>query len=106
EQRNVAASTQNQALAVLMFLYRDVLGRPMEWVDIGIRAKRPGRLPTVMTRDEVRRVLGAVAGESFLVASLLYGSGLRLMEALELRIKDIDFDRGEVRLTVEPFGRR
>jgi len=98
EQRNVSSSTQNQALAALLFLYREVMGRPLDWVDVGIRAKRPGRLPTVLSRDEVRRVLGVMSGAPYLVASLLYGSGLRLTEALELRVKDIDFDRGEVRL--------
>jgi integron integrase len=97
-QRNVAASTQNQALAALLFLYREVLGRPMESVDVGVRAKRPERLPVVLRRDEVRRVLHAMSGTPSLVAGLLYGSGLRLTEALELRIKDIDFDRGEIRL--------
>jgi len=97
-QRNVAASTQNQALAALLFLYREVLGRPVEVVELAIRARRPERLPVVLTRDEVRRVLDAMSGASSLVARLLYGSGLRLTEALELRIKDIDFDRGEIRL--------
>jgi integrase len=71
EERNVSASTQNQALAALMFLYREVLGRPLEWVDVGVRAKRPARLPVVLTRDEVRRVLDAMEGVSFLVASIL-----------------------------------
>ena len=74
-----------------------VLNRPIDWVDIGVRAKRAERLPVVLTRDEVRRVLSGLAGASRLVAGLLYGSGLRLMEAVELRIKDIDFDRGEIR---------
>jgi integron integrase len=97
-QRNVAASTQNQALAALLFLYREVLGRSIDGIEPGIRARRPERLPVVLTRDEVRRVLGAMSGTSSLVARLLYGSGLRLTEALELRIKDIDFDRGEIRL--------
>jgi integron integrase len=97
-QRRVAALTQNQALAALLFLYREVLNRPMEWVDIGVRAERSQRLPVVLTRDEVRRVLSGMTGTSGLVAGLLYGSGLRLTEALELRIKDIDFDRGEIRL--------
>jgi integron integrase len=97
-QRKVAASTQNQALAALLFLYREVLNRPIDWVDIGVRAKRPQRLPIVLTRDEVRRVLSGMTGASGLVAGLLYGSGLRLTEALELRIKDLDFDRGEIRI--------
>lgn len=97
-QRNVAASTQNQALAASLFLYREVLGRPLEDVEVGVRAKRPERLPVVLNRDEVRRVIDAMTGASSLVAGLLYGSGLRLTEALELRIKDVDFDRGEIRL--------
>jgi integron integrase len=97
-ERNVAASTQNQALAALLFLYREVLGRPMENVEVGIRANRPERLPVVLTREEVRGVLDAMSGAPSLVAGLLYGSGLRLTEALELRIKNIDFDRGEIRL--------
>jgi integron integrase len=97
-ERNVAASTQNQASAALLFLYREVLGRPLEGVEVGVQAKRPVRLPVVLTQDEVRRVLDALTGANSLVAMLLYGSGLRLMEALELRIKDIDFDRGEIRL--------
>jgi len=96
--RRVAASTQNQALAALLFLYREVLGRSLEWVDIGVRAQRPRRLPVVLTRDEVRRVLSLMSGSSGLVAGLLYGSGLRLREALELRVKDLDFERGEIRI--------
>src|SRR5678809_306872 len=70
-QRNVAASTQNQALAALLFLYREVLGRPMESVDVGVRAKRPERLPVVLRRDEVRRVLHAMSGTPSLVAASL-----------------------------------
>jgi len=97
-ERNVAASTQNQALAALLFLYREVLGRPLKAIDVGVQAKRPERLPVVLNRDEVRRVLDAMTGASSLVAGLLYGSGLRLTEALELRVKDVDFDRGEIRL--------
>jgi integron integrase len=97
-QQKVAASTQNQALAALLFLYREVLRRPMDSVDVGIRAKRPERLPVVLTRDEIRQILAVMPGTSRIVASLLYGSGLRLMEALELRIKDLDFDRSEIRV--------
>lgn len=97
-QRNVAASTQNQALAALMFLYREVLGRQLESVEAGVQAKRPERLPVVLNREEVRSLLNAMTGATTLIAGLLYGSGLRLTEALELRIKDIDFERGEIRL--------
>ncbi|MEP6834602.1 MAG: integron integrase [Gemmatimonas sp.] len=91
-ERGVSASTQNQARAALVFLYRDVLmvGAPvMDGVE---RAKRPLRLPVVMTRDEVRSVLDLLTGASYLAALLLYGSGLRLMEALTLRVKDVDLD--------------
>ena len=94
--RRVAASTQNQALAALLFLYGDVLGTPVGWLDQLIRAKRPHRVPTVRSRDEARRVLGAMSGPSRLVAMILYGSGLRLMEAVSLRVKDLDLDRREI----------
>ena len=92
----VSASTQNQALAALVFLYRRVLGQ--EQVDLGtvVRAKGPERLPVVLTRSEVRAVLGKLAGVPWLVAMLLYGAGLRLNEALELRVKDVDFERRAV----------
>jgi len=93
---NVAASTQNQALAALLFLYREVLAVDLPWMDNVQRAKRPARLPVVLTRDEVGRVLAAMSGTSWLVAHLLYGSGLRLLEALRLRIQDVDFGRREV----------
>jgi integron integrase len=94
--RNVAASTQNQALSALLFLYREVLDQPVEWVEGVTRAKRPKRLPVVFTRDEVRRVLSHMRGESWLMASLLYGSGLRLMECVRLRVKDVDFARLQI----------
>jgi integron integrase len=87
---HVAASTQNQALAALLFLYAKVLGRPLERMEGIVRAKRPKRLPAVLTPDEVRRVLECMTGEHWLVAMLLYGAGLRLLEALRLRVKDID----------------
>lgn len=89
----VAAATQNQALAAVLFLYRIVLGIDLPWLDDLVRAPRPVRLPVVLSRDEVRAVLSAVDGVPRLVASLLYGSGLRLLEAATLRIKDLDFDR-------------
>ena len=94
--RHVAASTQNQALAALLFLYREVLDISVGWLDAMVRAKRPSRRPNVMSRDEVRRVIAALDGAPQLVAMVLYGSGLRLMEACCLRIKDIDLDRGEL----------
>lgn len=90
-ERNVAASTQNQALSALLFLYREVLALPIGWVDDVERAKRPKRLPVVFTREEVKAVLGHLRAEMWLMASLLYGSGLRLMECVRLRVKDVDF---------------
>jgi integron integrase len=92
----VAASTQNQALSALLFLYREVLQVQLPWLDGVIRAKRPARVPTVLSRDEVARLLARMDGRPWLLASLLYGAGLRLMEALRLRVKDVDFDRGEI----------
>ena len=92
----VAASTQNQALAAFLFLYREVLGSELPWMDEVIRAKRPQRLPVVLTRAEVEAVLDEMSGRDALMARLLYGSGLRLMECVRLRIKDVDFARGEI----------
>ena len=92
----VSASTQNQALCALLFLYREVLGQRVGWLDGLVRAKRSTRLPVVLTPDEVRALLGDMDGVVRLVAGLLYGSGLRLMEALSLRIKDVDFARSEI----------
>jgi len=91
----VAASTQNQALAALLFLYRYVLGRDVGQLHV-VRAKKPIRLPVVLTRAEVREVLGQMEGETWLMASLLYGSGLRLTECTGLRVQDIDIERGEI----------
>lgn len=93
---HVAASTQNQALAGLLFLYAHVLGRPLDRMEGIVRAKRPKRLPAVLTPEEVRRLLDCLTGDHWLVAMLLYGAGMRLMEALRLRVKDIDMQRGEV----------
>ncbi|MCU7933196.1 MAG: integron integrase [Candidatus Thiodiazotropha sp. (ex Codakia rugifera)] len=92
----VAPSTQNQALAAILFLYRDVLGIELPWLDGVTRAKKQPRLPVVMTHEEVLQVLAQLDGVHHLVASLLYGGGLRLMEAIRLRVKDVDFDRLEV----------
>ena len=92
----VAASTQNQALSALLFLYREVLGEKLPWMEDVVRAKRPARLPTVLAGDETRRLLAAMEGRAWLIASLLYGSGMRLMEALRLRVKDVDVARGEI----------
>jgi len=89
--RNVAASTQNQALSALLFLYNEVLKRPLDPVDGVARAKRSKRLPVVFTREETQAVLAQLEGTKWLMASLLYGAGLRLTECLRLRVKDIDF---------------
>jgi integron integrase len=92
----VAASTQNQALSALVFLYRVVLERPdLELEDL-VRARRPVHLPVVLTTSEVSALLGNLSGEPRLVAGLLYGAGLRLLEALRLRVKDVDLSRGEL----------
>ena len=89
-ERKVAASTQNQALSALLFLYKEVLGRELAWLDGLHRATRPPRLPVVLTRDEVERLLAELQGVRWLIASLLYGAGLRVMECLRLRVKDVD----------------
>ena len=94
--RHVSASTQNQALSAIVFLYRDVLDMPVGWLAGLVRAKRPQRVPVVLTRDEVRRVLRRLKGTPGLVAGLLYGTGLRLLEALRLRVKDLDFAANEI----------
>lgn len=94
----VSASTQNQALAALVFLYADVLGCNLPWLQGIVRAKRPARLPVVMSRAEVARVLGSLRGTMKLMASLLYGSGIRLEECLRLRVKDLDFAAHEVQI--------
>ena len=87
----VSASTQNQAFNALLFLYRQVLGKELAETINARRAKRPKRIPTVMTKDEVKGVLNAMSGTHQLMAKLFYGSGLRLMECVRLRVKDIDF---------------
>ncbi|HSS44521.1 MAG TPA: integron integrase [Thermoanaerobaculia bacterium] len=96
---HVSSSTQNQALSALLFLYRIVLEAPFPNLENVVRAKRPRHVPTVMTRDEVRRVLGKLSGTHRIIVSLLYGSGLRLLEGLRLRVKDVEFglDRVTVR---------
>jgi integron integrase len=96
--RHVSASTQNQALGALVFLYRDVLEMPVGWLTAVVRAKRPTRVPVVLTRDEVRQVLGRLKGRgvSALVVGVLYGTGMRLLEALQLRAKDVDFAANEI----------
>ena len=92
---NVAASTQNQALSALLFLYKEVLHQNLGPID-AMRAKKPKRLPSVLTKEEIHRVLGHLSGTHLLMAKLLYGSGLRLMECLRLRVKDLDFAQRQI----------
>ena len=94
-EREVAASTQNQALCALLFLYKIVLERPLERLD-AVRAKRPERLPVVLTREEVGAVLEQLPETSRLMASLMYGAGLRVLECVRLRVKDVDFGQGHL----------
>ena len=95
-QGRVAASTQNQALSAILFLYRNVLRIDLPWLEGVVRAKRPRKLPVVLSSDEVHALLAAMEGRPWLIASLLYGTGMRLMECLRLRVKDVDFMRNEV----------
>jgi integron integrase len=95
-QRKVAASTQNQALAAILFLYRHVLKQELPWLNDVTRAKRPIRVPVVFTREEAHAVLEQLSHTNWLMASLLYGSGLRLKECLTLRVKDLDFQYGQI----------
>jgi integron integrase len=92
QERHVAASTQNQALSALLFLYREVLSLPLSNINV-TWAKKPKRLPTVLSKDEANRIISCLTGTSRLMAQLLYGSGLRLMECLRLRVKDVDFSQ-------------
>ncbi len=94
--RSVAASTQNQALSALLFLYKEALGLDLAWLDGLVRAKRPDRLPVVLTRQETQAVLDSLTGVHWLMAGLLYGTGMRLMECLRLRVKDVDFGYGQI----------
>ncbi len=96
EQRRVSASTQNQALSALLFLYRHVLGVDLPWLDGLVRAKRPLHIPVVLSREEVAAVLSRLSGAAWLMVALLYGAGFRLLECLQLRVKDVDFARGEI----------
>lgn len=93
---SVSASTQGQALAALLFLYKQVLGVDLPWLDEVVRAKRPQRLPTVLTPDEVSALLARMEGVHALMGNLLYGTGMRLMECLRLRVKDVDLARREI----------
>ena len=92
----VAASTQNQALAAVLFLYREVLERPLPWLDDLTRAKQPERLPVVLTVGETQLVLAQISGTAGLMVRLLYGTGMRLMECVRLRVKDVDFEKQQI----------
>lgn len=102
---HVSASTQGQALSALLFLYREVLEDPLPWMDDLIRAGRPFRVPIVLTPEEVRQLLDRMTGVPRLVALMMYGGGLRLLECLRLRIKDVNFARHELTIR-DPKGRR
>lgn len=115
-ERRVSASTQNQALASILFLYRRVLRRPLPWLKDLVRAKKAIRIPVVLTRDEIRAILDQLTGQPRLMVMLLYGGGMRLLECIRLRIKDVDVVRGEItikagkgdkdRITVLPAAAR
>jgi integron integrase len=94
--KRVSASTQNQALNAILFLYRVVLDQQLDWLKDVVRAKRPRRIPVVLSRGEIKSVFDYLSGESWLMASLMYGAGLRLMECLRLRVKDIDFSYKQI----------
>lgn len=89
--KNVATSTQNQALSAILFLYKEVLHKDLDWLDKVVRAKRSTRVPEVLSPEQVRQLLKQLAGVHQLVARLLYGAGMRVMEALRLRVQDVDF---------------
>src|SRR5678815_4235796 len=93
---HVAGSTQNQALSALLFLHREVLAQELPWLDNIVRSKRTARLPVVLTRDEVRAVIRQLRGVHRVMAILLYGAGLRLLEAARVRVKDVDFARHQI----------
>ena len=95
-QGNVSAATQNQALSAILFLYREVFEQQLPWMDNVIRAKKPQRLPVVLSKEEVAKILSRMEGTYSLMARLLYGTGMRIMECCRLRVQDVDFDRGEI----------
>lgn len=95
-QRNVSVSTHNQALSALLFLYREVLGIELPWLNDVNRPTRKPRIPNVLTQDEVAGLFAQMEGVTALLAKLLYGTGMRLMEAMRLRVKDVDFDRSVI----------
>ena len=95
-QQHVSASTQNQALSALLFLYKHVLGIEVGRIDHVPRARMPIRVPVVLSRDEVKRVMEQLTGTMWIIVVLLYGAGLRIQDCLELRVKDLDFDRHQI----------
>jgi site-specific recombinase XerD len=95
-QRHVAVSTQNQALSAILFLYQEVLKQDIGWLDNVVRAKKAKKLPVVLTREEVKAVVSILSGSKWVMANLLYGSGLRLMECIRLRVKDVDFSYNHI----------
>ena len=92
----VAAATQSQALSALLFLYKEVIGKDLPWLDGVVRPKHPARLPVVLTEDEVRALLARLEGTRWLIVSMLYGTGMRLLECLRLRVKDVDFEMRQI----------
>lgn len=102
---NVAASTQNQAFSALLFLYQEVLKQRLPWIDDIVRAKRPAKVPVVFTQEEARAVLSRLTGTTRLMAHLLYGSGLRVMECVRLRVKDVDLGYMQITLREGKGGR-
>ena len=94
--RNVSASAQNQALSAILFLYKKVLKQELEWIEDVVRAKRPSRIPTVLDRADVKKLLNALTGTNKLLGYLLYGTGMRILEALRLRVCDIDFSYQQI----------
>ena len=94
--RKVAASTQNQALSAILFLYQKVLDRKLEWLDDVVRAKCPSHVPVIMTREETKQLLDEIPGINGLIARVLYGTGMRKMECLRLRVQDVDFDYRQI----------
>jgi integron integrase len=94
--RNVTASTQTQALSAILFLYKEVLGEKIGFIENIYRAKKPRRLPVVFSRQEIREIMKHLSGEKWLMANIIYGAGLRLMECLRLRIKDVDFSYNQI----------
>ena len=105
EEGRVAVSTQRQALSAILFLYRNVLKTDLAWLDDVVRARQPRRLPTVLSRDEVAAVLSRIKGTPQLVVPLLYGTGMRILECLRLRIQDVDFDLGHITIRNPKGGR-